>query len=138
VLDWEGPARNENAIGSLLYHIALVEMSWLFFDILEQDFPPAVKAEFPHPMSSEGRITSVLQVPLADHLKRLGSSRSTLLEAFRGMSLADWGRSRSPEGDDYTVTPAWAVFHLVEHEASHTGQINSLKKRAERIMGDIV
>lgn len=32
VLDWEGPDGRENAIGTLLYHIALVEMSWLFMD----------------------------------------------------------------------------------------------------------
>ena len=29
VLDWEGPDGRENAIGTLLYHIALVEMSWV-------------------------------------------------------------------------------------------------------------
>ena len=29
-LDWRGPDGRENSIGSLLYHVALVEMSWLF------------------------------------------------------------------------------------------------------------
>ena len=55
-LDWEGPDGRENAIGSLLYHIALVEMSWLFLDILEQDLPPPVKADLPHEMASQGRL----------------------------------------------------------------------------------
>jgi len=30
LVDWEGPDGQENAIGSLLYHIALVEMDWLY------------------------------------------------------------------------------------------------------------
>jgi hypothetical protein len=38
-LDWQGLDRSENSIGSLLYHIALVEMSWLFMDLLEDELP---------------------------------------------------------------------------------------------------
>jgi hypothetical protein len=38
-LDWQGLDRSENSIGSLLYHIALVEMSWLFMDLLEEELP---------------------------------------------------------------------------------------------------
>jgi uncharacterized damage-inducible protein DinB len=131
-LDWEGPDDQENAIGSLLYHIALVEMSWLYMDILEQDLPPPVKADFPHDMASQGRVTRVPSVPLAGHLERLNRSRGVFLEAFRSMSLDDWGRLRSPGNVDYKVTPAWAVFHLVEHEAGHAAQIGALKARAAR------
>ncbi len=40
-LDWEGPDGRENAIGSLLYHIALVEMGWLYGDVMQRDnLPP--------------------------------------------------------------------------------------------------
>lgn len=131
-LDWEGPDGQENAIGSLLYHIALVEMSWLFLDILEQDFPSSVKADFPHEMASQGRVTRVISVTRTEHLERLKRSRNVLLEAFRGVRLDDWRRLRSPENVDYQVTPEWAVFHLVEHEAGHAGQIGALKARAAR------
>ncbi len=131
-LDWEGPDGCENAIGSLLYHVAIVEMSWLFLDILEQDLPPPVKTDFPHEMASKGRLTRVPHVPLAEHMGRLGRSRSILMEVFQSMSLDDWGRLRSPKDTDYEVTPAWAVFHLVEHEAGHAAQISALKARATR------
>src|SRR2546422_10388052 len=33
LVDWEGPDGQENAIGSLLYHIALVEIGWLYGDV---------------------------------------------------------------------------------------------------------
>ncbi len=129
-LDWAGQEGGENAIGALLYHIALVEMSWLFMDILEQDFPDAVKAAFPHAMATETRLTPVPSVSLEDHLQRLNNSRSIFLDALRDMSLDDWHRLRSPKDTPYTVTPAWVVFHLIEHEAGHAAQIRSLKKRA--------
>jgi hypothetical protein len=131
VLDWEGPEGGENAIGSLLYHIALIEMSWLFLDVLERDLPPSVAAEFPHPATDpRGRLIRVRAVPPADHLARLSRSRAVFLEAFRSMSLEDWRRVRSPGDVDYGVTPEWAVFHLVEHEAGHLYQIRAMRARA--------
>ena len=41
-LDWEGPDGQENAVGTLLHHIALVEASWLFLDVLQRPMPDAV------------------------------------------------------------------------------------------------
>jgi uncharacterized damage-inducible protein DinB len=132
-LDWEGPDGRENAIGSLLYHIALVEMSWLFLDILEQEFPSPVKSDFPLDMGSvEGGLTRAPNIALAEHLGRLERSRAIFLDSFRRMTLDDWRRFRSPEGVDYQMTPEWAVFHLVEHEAGHAFQISALKARARR------
>lgn len=132
VLDWRGPDGWENSIGSLLYHIALVEMSWLFEDILLEKLPDPVRTEFPHAMAREGRLTHVPLVPLEEHLGRLDRTRGILLEALRGMTLEDWRRVRRPEGVDYQVTPEWAVFHLVEHESGHAAQIRTMRARLER------
>lgn len=132
-LDWQGPDGRENSVGSLLYHIALVEMSWLFMDIQLREIPPAVQADFPCAMAtSQGRVTPVLQVDLAEHLARLAGSRSVLLHELQGMTIDDWHRPRGAADTDFQVTPAWAVFHLVEHEAGHAAQIGALKARAAR------
>ncbi|MDQ7820751.1 MAG: DinB family protein [Armatimonadota bacterium] len=133
-LDWQGPDERENAIGSLLYHIALVEMSWLYYDLLLQPKLPAdVASEFPYPMQTpDGRLTPVLGEPLQSHLARLARSRQVFLEAIRELSGDEWRRLRAPQGEDYAVTPEWVVFHLVEHEAGHAFQISSLKRRAAR------
>ena len=132
-LDWEGPDGWENAIGSLLYHIAVSEMRLLFLGILRQDLPASAGAGFQH-RDGRSRLTSVLGVPLADHLACLRCSREFLLEALRPMSLAEWRRPRSlPGGERFEFTPEWAVFHLVEHEAGHAFQISGLKARAARL-----
>jgi hypothetical protein len=136
--DWEGPDGRENAIGSLLYHTALVEMSWLYFDLLlHQEFPPEVKSDFPFDMgSAQGGLTRVPNVSLAEHLGRLERSRSIFLDAFRGMTLDDWRSLRGFGGDAEQVTPEWVVFHLVEHEAGHAFQISAMKRRSRRFFGD--
>ncbi len=47
------------SIGSLLYHVGLVEMSWLFLDVLCQAFPDDVKADFPLDMATRCGLTQV-------------------------------------------------------------------------------
>lgn len=134
VLDWAGPSGDENSIGTLLYHLAGVEMGWLYGDILERPFP---EKDFPVPGTTQGRLTPVAGVPLGDHLARLDRCRAVFLEEIKAMTLDDWSRLRRPEGEDYAVSPAWAVFHLVEHEAGHAAQIGIMKKRARAALGEI-
>ena len=129
IVDWAGPKGNENSIGTLLYHIAAVEMGWLHFDVLERaDLYP--EDELPFDPFSEGRLTPVFGVSLEDHLARLDKSRAIFLERMKAMTVEDWSGLRSPEGEGYSVSPAWAVFHLVEHEAGHAAQVGVMKKRA--------
>jgi len=136
-LDWEGLDERENAIGTLLYHIALVELAWLYEDILLQpELLDPLQSDFPFPMEdAEGRQTPVLGVPVEVHLERLARSRALFLETFKQVSAEEWRRLRYPGDVDYGVTPEWAVFHLVEHEAGHAFQISSLKARARRHSG---
>lgn len=140
LVDWEGPDGQENAIGSLLYHVALVEMSWLYGDVKQMtELPPAVQPDFPFPSREPDRnhLTRVLGVPLADHITRLDRSRATFLKELEGISPDDWRRLRRPhdfEKVNYEVTPEWAVFHLVEHEAGHAFQISSLRARGLRML----
>lgn len=137
-VDWEGPDERENAIGTLLYHIALVEMSWLFEDILlRPDLPAHVKPDFPYPSRGpDKRLTPVLGEPLQSHMDRLARSRKVFLETIKELPAAEWRRLRGPGRGDSAVTPEWAVFHLVEHEAGHAFQISSLKARAGRRFGN--
>jgi uncharacterized damage-inducible protein DinB len=134
-LDWRGPDGRENSIGTLLYHVALVEMSWLFLDVLERPFPDEVKADFPFDMASRGGLTRVEGVGIAEHLARAERSRAVLLAHLREMTLDDFRRLRAPDGVDYEVTAEWALYHLVEHEAGHAYQMRSLKRRAVKHLG---
>jgi hypothetical protein len=135
-IDWEGADGRENAIGTLLYHIADVEMGWLFGDLLQSDLPESVRGDFPFPArGADKRLTPVLGEPPESHMGRLARSRKVFLETFKTIPADEWRRLRMPKDEDYAVTPEWAVFHLVEHEAGHAFQISSLKARAARRFG---
>lgn len=128
VIDWQPPVGN--SIGTLLYHIAAIEMDWLFTEITESKLPPTVWDAFPHDVrDAQGRLTVVKGISLDAHFKRLDSTRRLFLDVFQHMTLEDFRRQRSMER--YDVTPAWVIHHLLQHEAEHRGEIGTIRAIAE-------
>jgi len=129
LIDWAAP-ESGNSIGSVLYHIAAIEIDYLYADLLEQPFPQAIVDLFPYDVREEnGRLTPVPAFDLPWYLHRLDTTRRQVVEAFRAMDLADFRRVRSLEYAD--ITPEWAAYHLTQHEAEHRGEIAALRAQAE-------
>jgi uncharacterized damage-inducible protein DinB len=133
-LDWE-PDERTNTIGTLLYHVALIEDDWLFVDTLESPDHAMRRTDlFPHPDRVEGeRLSPVTGLTLAEHLDRLAIVREILLEFFRPMSLEDFHRLRRHER--YDVSPAWVLHHLLQHEAEHRSHIVWVREAWRRSRG---
>lgn len=124
VLDWQ-PSYGGNSIGTLLYHIAAIEIDWLYCEVLEQPFSPEIIELFPFNVrDAEGRLTTVTNQSLAEHQHRLDICRTHLLNAYREMSVADFRRLH--HFDNYDVTPEWVLHHLIQHETEHRGQITEV------------
>ncbi len=135
-LDW-APLPALNSIGTLLAHLAIVEADWLYTEVLEHDFPQEVTALLP-PTARDphGHLTRVGGRAVAEHLAVLDAVRARLLAVFLPLSPAEYRCIRHlPE---YDVTPEWCLYHLVEHEAAHRGEIALLRTLAEAaITGDV-
>lgn len=114
-----------NSIGTILYHLALIETDWLFAEVMEAPYPADLKALLPVEDRDEaGVLTLVRNETLEQHLARLAAVRSVLLEQFRGMTAGEFHRPR--ELPAYSVSPAWVLHHLSQHEAEHRGEIGSI------------
>jgi uncharacterized damage-inducible protein DinB len=130
-LDWRPPVC-ANTIGTLLYHIALIEVDWLYAEILERPIPEDLKAMLRlDDRQSNGELTSVQGETASQHEHRLARVRQALLQALGGMTLTEFRRIRHLP--DYDVTPEWVVLHLMQHEAEHRGQIVVIRKSFEQI-----
>ncbi|MCM3400972.1 DinB family protein [Cytobacillus oceanisediminis] len=115
-------------IGSLLYHIALIEADWLYVEVLGTEWDPEISSLFPLDSRSEdGSLTHIEGQILEGHFYRLNKVREVFLSHFRSMDLTDWRKPRVLE--HYDVTPEWVVYHLIEHESHHRGQIFQLLRK---------
>ena len=122
MLDWR-PDAPLNSIGTLLYHIALIETSWLLDDIFEgEPGPDWLRALLPiEDRDGTGRLIEVNGMPLEVHLERLAKIRRYLLERLQPMTNEDFHRVRRlPQ---YDAAPDWVLHHLLQHEAEHRSHI---------------
>lgn|SRR5574341_59284 len=132
VVNWRSP--DGLTIGSVLYHVAAIEVSWLYEDVLAgQAWTPELEAMFPYPVrDGQEHLTVVPDDSFAHHRRRLDRMRDILLDIYRAMTLDDFRRPRSLP--DYDMTPEWVLIHLINHEAEHRGQINALREAAEKTL----
>lgn len=126
-LEWQ-PDWTLNSMGTLLYHIALIEFDWLHVEVLgnlnDEPYPDEILALFPYPARTDNRLTVVSGVTLDAHRSRLAVVRCEVLKAYGRMTLDVFRRVRTvPEGD---VSPEWVVYYLSQHEAEHRAEIAAL------------
>jgi DinB superfamily len=126
MVDWY-PEAPLNSIGSLLYHVALIEADWVVNEILELgDNVPELTRLLPWPdRDADHHLTRVDGQPLVAHLERLDGVRQFVLERLRPMTNDDFHRVR--ELERYDVAPDWAVHHIIQHEAEHRSHIAWLR-----------
>lgn len=129
-LDWK-PPEGGNSIGTILYHLAAIEMSYLYEDILEVGWAPELEALLPYDIrEQQGTLVTVEGESLQRHLDRLNATRNLTLRHLMTMSEDELYRIRRIA--DYETTPEWVLHHLMQHEAEHRGQIGELRLRGER------
>lgn len=124
------PSWGSNSIGTLLYHVAAIELDWTFADLLGRDedgFPDGTADWFPIDVREEdGRLSPVVE-PMQRHLDRLEWVRRHLLDTLRNMSDADLDSTFNQGDPEQEVGGAWVLHHLMQHEAEHRGQIGEIK-----------
>lgn len=122
-LEWEHP-QYPNSIATILYHIAAIEADWLYFDVLERDFPAEIIALFPYDVRTDGRLTPIHGIPFQAHFERLAFVRDCLMREYQAISESDFLRVR--QLPHHHVSPEWVLHHLAQHEAEHRNEIRFL------------
>lgn len=121
----------QSSIGSILYHVAAIEASWLFDEVLGNQWPEDFDERFPYPVRADGEhITRIPDESIEAHLSRLDAIHGDLIAACHEMTLDEFRRAR--ETPDYAVTPEWVLHHLMQHEAEHRAEIGSVWQQAKR------
>ncbi len=125
MLDWR-PNAPLNSMGTLLYHVALVEADWLVDDIQARPYPGWLRELLPYPdRDGNGRLIQVDGRPMAEHLERLDRVRRLVLGELKSMTPDEFHAVLVRER--YDVSPAYILHHLLQHEAEHRAHIAWLR-----------
>lgn len=126
------PGERCECIGTLILHIAAVERSWIGEDIERREMESWWEIAFPIRLG----IPQVKGYSMDYYLGILETTRQETREALKKLSDSDLTRmitpleSESDEEKEYSIE--WILFHLIEHEALHAGQISLLKRLAPK------
>ncbi len=139
-LDWHPDAQTES-VGTLLLHLDAVEWSWMHQDIFgapDEDYP----GSWDEAMPIRAVVPQVSGRPLVRYLDQLAATRAETLRLLASFTDADLprlvGEAPPPPGREarselYTID--WIIWHVIEHEATHVGQIELLKRWQTRASG---
>ena len=134
-LDWH-PDEQTESIGTLLLHVDAIEWSWLHEDFLglpSDAYPGSWDEAIPIRVG----VPQVQGRQLEAYLSQLAATRACTLEILGGLTDADLprlvGEAEPPPGVErrstlYTVD--WIIWHIIEHEATHVGQVELLRRLA--------
>ena len=129
-LAWH-PTPDTESVGTQLLHVAAVEWSWIFQDILGRPDDDYQGWEEAFPLRVGG--PQVSGKPLAYFIDHLARVRAEITEALRPFVDADLARlvgegplepGEARRSRLYSID--WILFHLVHHEAHHAGQVELL------------
>ncbi|MHA2065831.1 MAG: DinB family protein [Candidatus Thorarchaeota archaeon] len=125
-IDYSPDPERIESIGTLLLHIAAVEWSWIFEDIdgEEMDYE-----KWKHAFALREKIPQLTKQGLKFFIDRLIEVRSAVFVRLR--NLDDSNLHTLVEVGNAEVSIEWVLFHLLEHEAMHIGQISILSRLAK-------
>ena len=122
-MDYSPHGRNIETIGTLLLHIAGVEWSWIFEDVGDtaMDYE-----KWKHAFPLREYIDQLTGQPLEFYIERLAEVRNEVFEWLK--TINDETLDQIVHLGDTDVSIEWVLFHLIEHEAMHVGQMSILSR----------
>lgn len=133
-IDWQS-SHHRHTIGTLLYHIAAIEIDWFVTEVMEGNVDEEIWDWFPYEVRDDGGLLTIVKdESLERHLERFKTVRDLLINGYKELPLEEFRRKRELEA--YDVTPRWILHHLCQHEAEHRDEINALRQKFEAAQSD--
>ena len=124
-LDFSPSITKIETIGTLLFHIAAIEFSWIYEDIFKEEM---VYEEWKYAFALREQLDppQMTNKSLSFYLEKLHSLRERVYATVRGWNDKELEKVVKSGNQFYTIR--WILYHLVQHESHHIGQINLLKR----------
>ena len=124
-IDYTPDVNTVETIGTLVFHIADVENSWMFeaVDGQKLDFD---KWKYAFPLRQTLNPRQQTGKPLDYYLEILKETRENVKKRIEKFTDEDLQKHYSNRFGNFTLE--WVLYHNQQHESHHIGQINLLKR----------
>jgi uncharacterized damage-inducible protein DinB len=124
------PGDGGDTLGSVLYHVASVEIGWMYVDILDRERDIDLE-RYPYASrEADGRLAIVRGETLDQHRERLAEARANVVGIIAAMSNEGFHRVHVREEGD--VATDWVIYHLIDHELEHRARISQIRDALRR------
>ncbi|MEN3131251.1 DinB family protein [Bacillus albus] len=125
-LSYKGSENNENSIGQLLQHLAVVDLHWVY-RFKGEDVPPAFENKYGPMLNEVGELPSLRKNTLQELMQDYEAVQKLFYEECMTLTETDLMQEVLYEKGE-TATIRWGIWHIADHNRYHQAHINRLKK----------
>jgi uncharacterized damage-inducible protein DinB len=126
------PCEGEYALGAYLLHQCQAD-AWWYSVMSGKEFSSELIKKFDYKWFMRGENAKPPEVPLEpeQYIALMEEARDVVRAHIRGLKDAELDKEVSfkHKEKEYSMSVRWIIYHLIEHEAHHRGQMFLLKRK---------
>ncbi|GMR68734.1 MULTISPECIES: DinB family protein [Bacillus] len=124
-LSFKGSENNENSIGQLLQHLAVVDLHWVY-RLKGEEIPPALENKYGPLLNEIGELPSLREYTLQQLMQDYEAVQHMFHEECMKLTENDLTRDVFYEkGENATIR--WGIWHIADHNRYHQAHISQLR-----------
>ncbi|WP_242212792.1 DinB family protein [Bacillus cereus group sp. BfR-BA-01383] len=125
-LSFKGSENNENSIGQLLQHLAVVDLHWVY-RLKGEEVPLALENKYGPMLNEVGELPSLRKQTLQELIQDYEAVQNMFYEECMKLTENDLtGEVFYEKGENATIR--WGIWHIADHNRYHQAHINRLRK----------
>lgn len=125
-LYYKGSENNENSVGQLLQHLAVVDLHWVY-RLKGEKIPPALENKYGPMLNEIGELPSLRKYTLQQLMQDYKAVQHMFYEECMKLTENDLTRQVFYEkGENATIR--WGIWHIADHNRYHQAHISRLRK----------
>lgn len=125
-LYYKGPANDENSIGQLLQHLAVVDLHWVF-RLKGVQAPISLQEKYGPMLDEKGELPNIQKGFLQELMQSYQDVQNMFYDECMKLTEADLTREVYYEKGQ-TATIRWGIWHIADHNRYHQAHISRLRK----------
>ncbi|KEK22910.1 DinB family protein [Bacillus gaemokensis] len=125
-LYYKGPAKDENSIGQLLQHLAVVDLHWVY-RLKGVQVPRLLQEKYGPMLNEKGELPEVTKGSLQELMQNYQEVQDMFYEECMKLTEKDLLRQVYYE-KGATATIRWGIWHIADHNRYHQAHIGKLRK----------